>query len=70
MNEDIEVAIADALVKLGYKDVEHNCGTVWYTDGAGQTWSINALPCSVADRDAAYVGSESGTESRNMGSMR
>lgn len=45
MPEDIEVAIAETLVKLGYKDVEHNCGTVWYTDADGQTWSIDAQLC-------------------------
>ena len=45
MPEEIELAIVDALVKLGYKDVEHNLGTIWYTDGDGQTWSICAQLC-------------------------
>ena len=45
MSEDIEVAIANVLVKMGYENVDHNCGTVWYTDGDGQTWSISAMPC-------------------------
>lgn len=45
MPEDMEVAIADTLVKLGYKNVEHNCGTVWYMDGDGKTWSIGAQLC-------------------------
>ena len=42
MPEDVEEAITKALVGLGYKDVEHNLGTVWYTDADGQTWSIEA----------------------------
>ncbi len=45
MPEDVEEAIAKALVELGYKDVEHNLGTVWYTDGDGSTWSICAQLC-------------------------
>lgn len=45
MPEEIELAIVEALVKLGYKDVEHNLGTIWYTDGDGQTWSIGAQMC-------------------------
>lgn len=42
MPEDIEEAIVKALVELGYEKVEHNLGTVWYTDADGQTWSIEA----------------------------
>lgn len=45
MPEEIEMAIVEALVKLGYKNVEHNLGTVWYTDADGQTWSIEARIC-------------------------
>ncbi len=45
MGEDIEEALAELLVKLGYKDVEHNLGTVWYTDSEGQTWSLSPVPC-------------------------
>lgn len=45
MPEDIEEALAELLVKLGYKDVEHNCGTVWYTDGDGQNWCLCSQIC-------------------------
>ena len=40
MPEDIEEALAELMVKLGYNNVEHNCGTVWYTDSEGHTWSL------------------------------
>ena len=42
MPEEIELAIVEVLVKLGYEKVEHNLGTVWYTDADGQTWTIEA----------------------------
>lgn len=45
MPEDIEEALAELLVKLGYKDVDHNHGTVWYTDKYGLTWSLCPQIC-------------------------
>ncbi len=50
MPEDIETAIADALVKMGYKNVEHNCGTIWYEDADGGTWAISAIECESGER--------------------
>ena len=45
MDEEIEVAVANVLERLGYRNVEHNCGTVWYDDANGQTWAISAIQC-------------------------
>ena len=45
MPEEMEIAVVDALKKLGYTNVEGNCGVVWYTDNDGQTWSLSPNMC-------------------------
>jgi len=44
MPEDIEAGIVKLLKKLGYKNVEGNCGTVWF-DSEGKTFAISAMEC-------------------------
>lgn len=45
MDERIEMAIAEKLKELGYKNVEHNLGTIWYEDENGDTHSIADTIC-------------------------
>lgn len=45
MDERITEYIAAKLKELGYKNVESNCGTVWYEDADGNMWSLCPQPC-------------------------
>lgn len=45
MNSNLAEDIAARLKELGYRNVESNCGTVWYEDADGNTWSICPQPC-------------------------
>lgn len=45
MDERIAEYIAAKLKELGYKNVESNCGTVWYEDADGNMWSLCPQPC-------------------------
>lgn len=55
MDERLAEYVAAKLKELGYKNVESNCGTVWYEDADGNAWSLCPQPCepdgtTVADR--------------------
>lgn len=45
MDERLAEYVAAKLKELGYKNVESNCGTVWYEDADGNTWSLCPQPC-------------------------
>lgn len=51
MDEKLAEYIADKLKELGYKNVEVNCGTVWYEDADGETWSLCPQPCVLDEID-------------------
>ena len=51
MDEKLAEYIADKLKELGYKNVEVNCGTVWYEDADGKTWSLCPQPCVLDEID-------------------
>lgn len=45
MDERIAEYVAVKLKELGYKNVESNCGIVWYEDADGNMWSLSPQPC-------------------------
>ena len=45
MDERIAEYVAAKLKELGYKNVESNCGIVWYEDADGNMWSLAPQPC-------------------------
>lgn len=45
MDERLTECIAAKLKELGYKNIESNCGTVWYEDADGNTWSLCPQLC-------------------------
>lgn len=45
MPEEIEIAIAELLKEKGYKNVEHNCGSIWYEDDEGNEYCIGEIKC-------------------------
>ena len=45
MDERLAEYIAVKLKELGYKNIESNCGTVWYEDADGNIWSLCPQLC-------------------------
>lgn len=45
MPEELEETIVAWLKEHGYKDVDGNLGTIWFTGDDGATYSINATLC-------------------------
>ena len=63
-----EVAICKLLERMGYANVEHNCGSIWYDDENGTTWCISAMECE--SEGASSLTCEKGQDERRRRNIR